>query len=166
MITGLCCVDASRGIVAACGGTSGVVRLYDTRHATCLHTLRGHKGAVNAMYHWPRLEIPGSTRGALITVGADATIRTWDPDTGRCRATLSDHSHAVTCMVLVDHLEGLAVSASEAFHDKLSKANLRTVPHADYHADIVQEFSRNKEVLSISRSLFLYFCLPSTNTPL
>jgi hypothetical protein len=102
------------------------------------------------MYHWPGLEAAGGGAtgcGAFVTVGADATIRTWDHDTGRCRATLADHSHAITCMVLVDHAEGLAVSASEAFHDKLSKAHLKTVPHPDYHADIVQEFARNKEVL-------------------
>ena len=53
----------------------------------CLHTLRGHAGAVDCV----RWSLDGSS---IVSVGRDNSVRTWDPATGEPRMVINSHGAA------------------------------------------------------------------------
>jgi len=60
--------------IVASGDRSGIVKAWDTNHAQCLGTMKGHKGHITAM-----LAMPDSDGVPTVVTGAqDGHIRVWD----------------------------------------------------------------------------------------
>lgn len=93
-------LDPTRAQVYS-GSMDGNVIIWNLQNGQQQHTLTGHTSLVGLLSLSPSY---------LVSAAADATLRVWDPDTGKLLNTLDTHEGAVTC---VHHDDFKVLSGSE-----------------------------------------------------
>ncbi len=68
----------------------GDIHTWDMKTGKCEHTLRGHKGTVEAV---STCIVDGKTK--LVSASSDKTVRIWDAETGICERVLLGHEELV-----------------------------------------------------------------------
>ncbi len=92
---------------ALCGYSHGRVAFWDLDRRECLHTLRGHEGAVRAVAMGP------DDRWAQ-SGGRDRSVRLWDLTTGVCLRVFEGHAHEVVTVSFGRHGQWAQSGSQEA----------------------------------------------------
>ena len=87
--------DRFEGGFVATGSADGSVRLWSPTDATCLHTLRRHKGAVTCV----RVAKLG-VAAAVVSAGADGHLYVWSARSGTLLQSMFGHRAAITCLTI------------------------------------------------------------------
>jgi WD40 repeat protein len=104
-------------LLLASGGADHQIKLWDAETGTCLHTLTGHSGWVNALSF--------SADGQLLASGSgDGTIKLWDCRSWDCLATYPGHGSSV-----------YSVAFSPTGELLFSSGGDRTIKLWDWHTD-------------------------------
>lgn len=95
-------------------------RCFDFDTGECLRVFKGHKRGIYPLVFIPTLDEDDEMEnhddesiGMLLTGSADATVRSWNCDTGRTINVFRGHTGPITCMATNDKREVLATGSTD-----------------------------------------------------